>query len=161
MKNNFTTPAFAKVLKEHGIDYKSPFKHYHDYETPNVKRIGIDCVYGMVDIKTHEVTEGQNVCKDLPAYPLTEVLGWLPKTIIEHVKPTNILSHRPDYLSYPITSDIDDNNVLKIGYKSEYFGTKITPMPIETLITKGLTEGWLTKDNLNLNNHEHPTSNAR
>ena len=87
----------------------------------------------------------------LPAYLLTEVLGWLPKTLIEHIKPTNTPSHRPDYLSYPITSDIDDNNVLKIGYKSEYYGTKITPMPIEALIVQGLTEGWLTKDNLNVN----------
>jgi hypothetical protein len=155
MKNNFTTPAFAKVLKEHGIEIDSCFCYIDGYKgiwaykiTGN--RLWAFDIEGEMGYRDTQLTP--KVKEQIsPAYPLTEVLGWLPETLIEHIKPTNIPSHRPDYLSYPITSDIDDNNVLKIGYKSEYYGTKITPMPIEALITQGLTEGWLTKDNLNVN----------
>jgi hypothetical protein len=155
MTKNFTTPAFAKVLKEHGIEIDTPYTH----QDGNVYAYCLfQGYYEMVNVtvdhtkatKNLHVYAAKHEIVILPAYPLTEVLGWLPKTLIEHLKPTNTPSHRPDYLSYPITSDIDDNNVLKIGYKSEYYGTKITPMPIEALITQGLTEGWLTKDNLNL-----------
>lgn len=154
MKNNFTTPSFAKVLKEHGIEIDTPFVYYQesdmDGHLSGINYLGLKCSQGIADVETGEIPEREKVFAVSPAYPFTEVLGWLPKTLIEHLKPTNTPSHRPDYLSYPITSDIDDNNVLKIGYKSEYYGTKIIPMPIEAVITQGLTEGWLTKDNLNL-----------
>jgi hypothetical protein len=148
MKNNFTTPSFAKVLKEHGIEIYSCFVTLM-FDDENYTLALKSNEGSCIDINgyKHWLSDFSDV---FPAYPLTEALGWLPKTLIEHLKPTNTPSHRPDYLSYPITSDIDDNNVLKIGYKSEYYGTKITPQNIEALILQGLTEGWLTKNNLNL-----------
>lgn len=146
MIKHFTTPEFADLLKQHGIEIDTPFYRYFDIVSPTVDRIGIDCQYGMLDINSRYIAEGQEVCEPKPAYLLSEVLTWLPETLIEHLKPTNTPSHRPDYLSYPIFSDINEGNVLIIGYKSEYYGLKITPLPIEQLITQGLTEGWLTKE---------------
>jgi hypothetical protein len=148
MIKNFTTPAFAKGLKEHGIEIDTQFYWENNGNGLRLMAIACDSPYIICIGEFDPTLYGSFVGK--PAYPLTEVLGWLPKTLIEHLKPTNIPSHRPDYLSYPMVSDIDEGNVLKIGYKSEYYGTKITPMPIEALIIQGLTEGWLTKDNLNI-----------
>lgn len=143
MTQHFTTPEFAQVLKQHGIEIDTPFGIDKHKDIFAISEHG-DCI-SLIDGATYSSYRGYTY----PAYPLTQVLGWLPKTLIEHLKPTNTPSHRPDYLSYPMVSDMNEG-VIKIGYKSEYYGTQITPLPIEALIIQGLTEGWLNKDNLNL-----------
>jgi hypothetical protein len=149
MTQHFTTPEFAQVLKQHGIEIDTVFVILM-FNDENYTVALKDNEGSCVDINgyKHWLADFSDV---LPAYPLTQVLGWLPKTLIEHLKPSNTPSHRPDYLSYPMVSDMNEG-VIKIGYRSEYYGTKITPQPIEALITQGLTEGWLNKDNLNLTN---------
>jgi hypothetical protein len=138
MKNNFTTPAFAKMLKEHGIEIDTPFFHaaaqvsktiYIGTKTDNKFRI--DAFYPKVE---KGVIVNPNL--SLPAYPLTEVLGWLPETIICEGK------------FYQI--DFDTVN-LTVGYaraKLLEMVWAIEPKNISDIITQGLTEGWLTKETI-------------
>jgi hypothetical protein len=83
----------------------------------------------------------------LPAYLLTEVLGWLPKAI----------SMQGDY--YELILNFDTRGNLTASYYDDQMGSLYDGErgiyykadSIEALITQGLTEGWLTKDNLNVN----------
>ena len=128
MKNNFTTPEFADTLAKHGIVVDTPYNHYFDIAfSPFVSRIGIDCDYGMLDIETRHMTEGQNVHNAKPAYPLTEVLRWLP---------SQINSNSGLFLSIHTKPEIK----IKACYSSI-----TTWLNIEDLITQGFEQGWLDK----------------
>ena len=134
MIKNFTTPEFADLLKQHGIEIDTPFYRYFDIVSPTVDRIGIDCQYGMLDINSRYIAEGQEVCEPKPAYLLSEVLTWLPEKI------------GIGKLKYKLSIDLKK---MMIWYsKNGYIGAMwlCEPMPIEQLITQGLTEGWLTKE---------------
>jgi hypothetical protein len=138
MKNNFTTPAFAKVLKEHGIEIDTPFywgtlMFYQ--ETELFVKSG--------SYKTVQSISGNRYPKEAlydisQAYPLTEVLGWLPKTVTYKGSTWDIM---PTLWNGAIELGLgqveEDTFVLK------YY---LDEMPIEVLITQGLTEGWLTKE---------------
>jgi hypothetical protein len=151
MKNNFTTPSFAKVLKEHGIEIDTPFVYYQesdmDGHLSGINYLGLKCSQGIADVETGEIPEREKAFAISPAYPLTEVLGWLPKGI----------SMQGDF--YELTVKFDTRGNLTASYYDDQMGSLYDGErgiyykadSIKALITQGLTEGWLTKDNLNVN----------
>jgi len=137
MIKHFTTPEFADLLKQHGIEIDTPFYRYFDIVSPTVDRIGIDCQYGMLDINSRYMAEGQEVCQPKPAYLLSEVLTWLPQCL------ENSEQHPEWWL------EVSSKNYGKLAanYNSETTGySKLNKADIQQLITQGLTEGWLTKE---------------
>jgi hypothetical protein len=145
MKNNFTTPAFAKVLKEHGIEIDTSFMWHYPFlaNTNGYHLIVSEGNYTSFDIDNDNVSivilgfyECESKVEVLPAYPLTEVLGWLPNVVTIKKIPCNL---------EPMDA--------KSG-KYRYLGTthwdveQTKFLSIEALITQGLTEGWLTKETI-------------
>ena len=156
MKNNFTTPSFAKMLKEHGIEIETPFMWHYPFlaNTNGYHLIVSEGNYTSFDIDNDNVSmvilgfyECESKVEVLPAYLLTEVLGWLPKAI----------SMQGDY--YELILNFDTRGNLTASYYDDQMGSLYDGErgiyykadSIEALITQGLTEGWLTKDNLNVN----------
>jgi hypothetical protein len=139
MKNNFTTPSFAKVLKEHGIKIDTPFYRHSEVEGIFVSKgepvSGYDT---FINIETKD-RFGFHESQISPAYPLTEVLGWLPETIICEGK-----LHQIDFDTVNLTVGYARAKLLEMVWAIE-------PKNISDIIIQGLTEGWLTKDNLNVN----------
>jgi hypothetical protein len=139
MTKNFTTPAFAKVLKEHGNDIDTPYCYIDGYEGVWAYKItgnrllafDIEGEMGYRDTQlTPKVKEQIS-----PAYPLTEALRWLPKeTVINGYQCR--LNQDLQVVNY-FTTDTDV--VAWYLHKS---------LPIEDLITQGLTDGWLTKESI-------------
>jgi hypothetical protein len=139
MKNNFTTPSFAKVLKEHGIEIESCFVILiwdSDNYSVAVKSNDGSCI-DLIGYK-HWLNDFSDI---LPAYPLTQVLGWLPQ----------YLENEDGHPEWWLEVSSKNYGNLAANYKSEKTGySKLNKADLEQLITQGLTEGWLTKDNLNL-----------
>jgi hypothetical protein len=125
------------VLKEHGIEIDTPFywqpekfsQHEGYYLCAKDGFIhGLTCAL--------DFTEATVTTEVLPAYPLTEVLGWLPNVVTIKKIPCNL---------EPMDA--------KSG-KYRYLGTthwdveQTKFLSIEDLIIQGLTEGWLTKETI-------------
>ena len=134
MTKHFTTPEFTDLLKQYGIEIATPFYRYFDIVSPTVDRIGIDCQYGMLDINSRYIAEGQEVCEPKPAYLLSEALTWLPEEILNGY-----------YLYGEVTNGIQFWGYADDNHRGGLYW-KIESKPIEQLITQGLTEGWLTKE---------------
>jgi len=137
MTKNFTTPAFAKVLKEHGIEIDSRYRWNLNASAIRLQVIELNS-FNWVTIDQHYSDE---IYHDFysPAYPLTEVLRWLPETIICEGK-----LHQIDFDTVNLTVGYARAKLLEMVWAIE-------PKNISDIITQGLTEGWLTKDNLNVN----------
>lgn len=132
MTKNFTSPEFAKVLNKHGIEIDTQFFWFNDKVELQLRALSIENSWNVV-IATAPYNNSEWV--SLPAYPLTEVLGWLPKRItITNEDYSNSYCVLTNYMFY------------KFQYKCQY-GT-IVSGTAEALITEGLTEGWLTKETI-------------
>ena len=135
MTQQFTTPEFSQVLKQHGIEIDTVFVHYDNRVWAS--HLMIDNCYNLIATDTGSIIISSNI-EVIRAYPLTQVLGWLPKEIL---------------FNYTIWGKIESINMGKIGacyyspQKKKYLSFF---MPIEALIIQGLTEGWLNKDNITL-----------
>jgi hypothetical protein len=142
MKNNFTTPAFAKTLKEHGIVIDTQFYWENNGNGLRLMAIACDSPYIICIGEFDPTLYGSFVCE--PAYPLTEVLGWLPK----HV---NAIIDGHHYNGMDLCCE-HKNGKLQCGYVMQYeyqcTSWPMGSMPIEDLIIQGLTEGWLTKETI-------------
>jgi hypothetical protein len=137
MKNNFTTPAFGKVLKAHGIEIDSRYRWNLNASAIRLQVIELNS-FNWVTIDQHYSDE---IYHDFysPAYPLTEVLGWLPQYIKNEER-------HPEWW---LEVSSKNNGNLAANYKSEKTGySKLNKADLEQLITQGLTEGWLTKGSI-------------
>lgn len=135
MTQHFTTPEFAQVLKQNGIDIDTPF-----YWQPEVN----PSFSGYYLMATDDMDKENTITLDwlaiepindhhFSAYPLTQVLGWLPETV------------------KAMDGGVGRRNVYYNDNALLYCYTTICGwQSIEALIIQGLTEGWLNKDNLNL-----------
>jgi len=146
MTNNFTTPEFAKVLKEHGIEIDTPFywkpekgsRHEGYYLcAKDGFTYGLTCALLSVEV---------NITTDIsPAYPLTEVLGWLPKGL-----------HGHDGYYYQLELFISIEGTLGGTYSDSDMGTmfhyetqtRVEADSLEKLFELLLTEGWITKETI-------------
>jgi hypothetical protein len=145
MTKNFTTPEFAKVLKEHGIEIDTPYTH----QDGNVYAYCLfQGYYEMVNVtvdhtkatKTLHVYAAKHEIVIYPTYPLTEVLGWLPKTVTYKDRTCDIV---PSLWNWAI--ELGLGQIEEYTFVLKYY---LDEMPIEQLITQGLTEGWLTKETI-------------
>lgn len=141
MTQDFTTPEFADLLKEHGIEVDTPFVilmchegHYKVALKDSTNKGCLDfdgCSYWIDDFSDVK-----------PAYLLTQVLRWLPLEI------------ETEYDFYYLNADVYAGLDLRWGYETLGEKGEQTELArctsIEQLITQGLKEGWLNKDNLNL-----------
>ena len=127
MTQHFTTPEFVRTLKQHGIEIETPFGIDEFLDIFAISEYG-DCI-SLIKRATYS-SYGRYTS---PAYPLTQVLGWLPRQVN----------------GYGLAGQIIDGQQWW-GYIDPLQKWHIPLLPIEALIIQGLTEGWLTKDNLNL-----------
>ena len=137
MTQHFTTPEFAQVIKQHGIDIDTSYRWNFTASAIRLQVIELNS-FNWVTIDQHYSDE---IYHDFysPAYPLTEVLGWLPETIICEGK-----LHQIDFDTVNLTVGYARAKLLEMVWAIE-------PKNISDIIIQGLTEGWLTKDNLNVN----------
>lgn len=136
---DFTTPQFASTLNKQGIEINSPFV----WCNVNGKQLlGIVVGNEFIELQTGDRHELDSKSDLVAAYPLTQVLRWLPK----HLTSNNYL--------HSLTGErIDGNQWWGYGRQdpNTVSGTIaiicFVPLsPIEDLVTQGLHEGWLTKD---------------
>ena len=128
MTNQFTTPEFADVLKQHGIEIDTIFVHYDNRVWAS--HLNNYDVYTLIDTDTGSMVISSNI-EVKPCYLLSQVLGWLPFSVV-----INELDCEVEVWLYGKRVSYD--------YKNQY-GTFATGNP-EKLITQGLTEGWLNKE---------------
>ena len=128
MIKHFTTPEFADLLKQYGIEIATPFgidKHL------DILAIGYEgnCI-SLIDKSGYSSYEKYTK----PAYLLSEVLTWLPDTVI--IK------------GIDCTLEVIDAQIGKFRYNGRTYSESVQRgwLPIEQLITQGITEGWLTKE---------------
>jgi hypothetical protein len=140
MIKHFTTPEFADLLKEHGIEIDTPF-----YWT------------GVVNITT-----GYKLCVKPFEYINKEIsIGWLPLDIVSNkielltTKPAYLLSEVLTWLpdtatikAIPCELQVMDAQSGKFRYNGRTHNESVQRgyLSIEQLITQGLIEGWLTKE---------------
>jgi hypothetical protein len=139
MKKNFTTPAFAKVLKEHGIEIDSCFYSFLLKGEEDFTNYHVGMYFAALGrfVATTQLTYNEDDVKQVfPAYPLTEVLGWLPETIICEGK-----IHQIDFDTVNLTVGYARAKLLEMVWAIE-------PINISDIITQGLTEGWITKETI-------------
>jgi hypothetical protein len=134
MKNNFTTPPFAKVLKEHGIEIDTQFYWENNGNGLRLMAFACDSPYIICIGEFDPTLYGSFVCE--PTYPLTEVLGWLPETIICEGK-----LHQIDFDTVNLTVGYARAKLLEMVWAIE-------PKNISDIIIQGLTEKWLTKETI-------------
>jgi hypothetical protein len=141
MIKHFTSPEFADLLKQHGIEIDTPFYSFLLKVENDLSKYHI----GMFSpaIGYYIATIGWTYNEDCigqvkPAYLLSEVLTWLPDTV-----------YAKNNFPWKIKLAICDGN-LAAGYfdyvNGNFLGNYQKVKPIEQLITQGLTEGWLTKE---------------
>lgn len=138
MTNQFTTPQFGNVLKQHGIEIDTQFCYYQecngDGQLEGFDYLGLKSAIGIVDIQTGGIIENEKSFEISRAYLLPQVLGWLPKF---YRTPIGSQCNR----EFKVTK----NGVVLAGY-SVWRSSNAKFYPIEQLIIQGLTEGWLTKE---------------
>lgn len=144
MTQHFTSPEFAQLLKEHGIGKETPFVW------ANVN--GNTLLGTIVGSEFVELTSGDRYELDaqsepVSAYMILEVLGWLPFMLIDTKRKSWWLS--PDYNGEVITYAYQ-TSIIPSGEAYTITENFCEFQPIEDLLAQGLTEGWLTKENLNL-----------
>lgn len=141
MIKHFTTPEFADLLKSHGIEIDTIFLHYNGKVWASYLNHYHTYMLIATDMGGMIISSNINA---KPAYLLSEVLGWLPKSII-----VTLPYHGETNTVLDCLFDINNKQVL-YGYGREQMENGILwdiyPLPIEQLITQGLTEGWLTKE---------------
>lgn len=133
LQQDFTTPEFADLLKKYGIEVDTPFVVLMWHEG-HYKVALKDSDKGCLDFDgyKHWLEDFSDI---KPAYPLTQVLRWLPEKI-ENEENFGYWLHL--------------GQTLQGAYINEDVGYLANFQLIEALIAQGLTEGWLNKDNLNL-----------
>lgn len=120
MTNHFTTPEFADVLKQHGIEIDTPFYIVEGEIFLKRSDFRYICIYSGFEFPAKDPK---------PAYLLSQVLGWLPECVKAY------------------DGGIGRRNVYYNGKELLCCYTTISAWKsIEQLITKGLAEGWLTKE---------------
>jgi hypothetical protein len=137
MTQHFTTPEFVRTLKQQGIEIDSCFVILM-FDDENYTVALKDNEGSCVDINgyKHWLADFSDV---LPAYPVTQVLGWLPESLI--FKDVKCKYHTGIH-----------KGVFYIGYSGENEERKVDTIltTVELFFTDLLTEGWLNKDNLTL-----------
>lgn len=139
LSQDFTTPQFADTLKEYGIEIDSIFywrgivditAGYKLCVEP-FEYINKEIAIGW--LKQSVISDKVSLFNKIPAYPLTQVLRWLPMVRTE------------GHIVWNLTVRYNKKDGLGASYMA--FNRKIKlRQPIEELINQGLREGWLTKD---------------
>lgn len=133
MRNQFTTPEFADVLKRHGIEIDTQFYWENNGNGLRLMAIACDSPYticiGEFDPTSHPEFAGK------PAYLISQVLGWLPQTVTDLDGRFELVMKPNGLAAYESTGGDG------CKYKYSFFNINI-----EQLVTQGLTEGWLSKE---------------
>ena len=140
MTQHFTTPEFAeKLMYQFKIEIPSVFRWQSVSTNPPFKGAYLVAIDTLDDtIKATIDWMDTEFIGTAPAYPLIQVLGWLPKF---YRTPIGSVCNR----EFKATK----KGAVLAGY-SVWRKSNAKFYPIEDLIIQGLTEGWLNKDNLNL-----------
>ena len=126
MIKHFTTPEFADLLKQHGIEIDTPFLFFeNDLFIKRSDNRVVSVMFGYEDFIGEDDYQ--------PAYLLSEVLTWLPFSITYQKQSATLVS-------------IVDHDGVRVNYRIGEYAIYNKHLPIEQLITQGLTEGWLTKE---------------
>ena len=128
MTKHFTTPEFADLLNQHGIEVDTPF-YYADGDLCLLHGEGHSSYFYIIGGNECHAVE---VWVDIkPAYLLSEVLTWLPEklVILDNLHFRQLNFH---------------NGQITVGYIRH--GSYTTSGTIEKVVTELLTEGWLTKE---------------
>lgn len=147
IQQDFTSAPFSDLLKQHGIEIDTPF--YNCLISYGVQLgngewsdewdllICLKAKNGYVNLQDGILVLDKRIEDVRPAYPLTQVLRWLPFSV-NYQKQSATLSL------------IVDHDGVRVNYRIGEYAIYNKYLPIEQLFTQGLKEGWLNKDNLNL-----------
>ena len=140
MTQYFTTPQFADLLKEHGIEIETPFNLFILKGDNDADNYGIglfdDNTKRYIDIYGYNHTDS-DVEQIKPAYLLQQVLGWLPEYVNYDGKKFKIIP--------TIENKVVSANCFGVDGKKFLHFT----MPIEQLFTKLLQDAIINKQTIN------------
>lgn len=137
MTNHFTTPEFADLLKRHGIEIPTVFAHTKIGNSYGFI-LGLNGNWFFTDLADLSFYDSDYMKETHPAYLLSQVLGWLPSYIEAMSIGRGKLKLTPQLRTFRKDRDLVwcyQNDIEIVGN-----------LPIEQLITQGLTDGWLTKE---------------